>query len=344
MVFFLLEKASKLCRNRAETCCAAFTMCFSTISQMICGKPRVYNRGLVLARLQMQLQDVGPLKLPWSDCMLGPGQKVTASWFFNIHANLWTWNATCHNCHGATVGIFIILHPFFLGLPFNTNPVNQVPIDITQSEPGEWHGHIRIRGSWVTRIDLAIFFISFDLIWISNRFEKISVNIYQCCFWSYLVVSLSFVDILQGLPAKVGHHIVKKHTVFLCYLESCSSNEVNIFGVNEEEARVPTHLKVGDVDHRPPGPPAPVALPPHAPRPFRPGSANRIRIDPSSLHTQQLRTPTPHKLKRPVSSSSASRMFPDHGPGCFFLCVMKKNVNHDLLVLPAMSRVTYSIT
>lgn len=104
MVFFLLEKASKLCRNRAETCCAAFTMCFSTISQMICGKPRVYNRGLVLARLQMQLQDVGPLKLPWSDCMLGPGQKVTASWFFNI-VNLWTWNATCHNCHGATVGI-----------------------------------------------------------------------------------------------------------------------------------------------------------------------------------------------------------------------------------------------
>ena len=233
---------------------------------------------------------------------------------------------------------FIILHPFFLGLPFNTNPVYQVPIDITQSEPGEWHGHIRIRGSWVTRIDLAIFFISFDLIWISNRFEKISVNIYQCCFWSYLVVHHI------GLPAKVGHHIVKKHTVFLCYLESCSSNEVNIFGVNEEEARVPTHLKVGDVDHRPPGPPAPVALPPHAPRPFRPGSANRIRIDPSSLHTQQLRTPTPHKLKRPVSSSSASRMFPDHGPGCFFLCVMKKNVNHDLLVLPAMSRVTYSIT
>lgn len=151
-------------------------------------KLEVYNRGLVLARLQMHLQDVGPLKLPWSDCMLGPGQKVT------------------------------------------------VPIDITQSEPGEWHGHIRIRGSWV-----------------------------------------------------------------------------NIFGVNEEEARVPTHLKVGDVDHRPPGPPAPVALPPHAPRPFRPGSANRIRIDPSSLHTQQLRTPTPHKLKRPVSSSSASSAKPESG-------------------------------
>ena len=42
--------------------------------------PRVYNRGLVLARLQMELQDAGPLKVPWRDCMLGPGQKVTASW------------------------------------------------------------------------------------------------------------------------------------------------------------------------------------------------------------------------------------------------------------------------
>lgn len=158
MVFFLFQ-SSKLCRNpqkRVVQLLQRVFMCFSTISRMICGKPRVYNRGLVLARLQMHLQDVGPLKLPWSDCMLGPGQKVTASWFFNI-VNLWTWNATCHNCHGATVGIFIILHPFFLGLPFNTNPVYQVPIDITQSEPGEWHGHIRIRGSWVTRIDLAFF-------------------------------------------------------------------------------------------------------------------------------------------------------------------------------------------
>ena len=73
---------------------------------------------------------------------------------------------------------------------------------------------------------------------------------------------------------------------------------VNIFGVNEEEARVPCHLWAapGHAD----------ALPAHAPRPFRPKSANRIRIDPSSLHTQQLRTPTPHKLRRPFSGSSAT--------------------------------------
>jgi hypothetical protein len=87
---------------------------------------------------------------------------------------------------------------------------------------------------------------------------------------------------------------------------------VNIFGVNEEEARVPTHLKVeGDVPeiHEPATPATaatPVNLPAPAPRPFRPGSANRIQIDPSSLHTQQLRTPTPHKLKRPYSSSSVA--------------------------------------
>jgi hypothetical protein len=50
--------------------------------------PRVYNRGLVLARLQMELQDTGPLKVPWRDCMLGPGQKVTASW---RRAALYSW-------------------------------------------------------------------------------------------------------------------------------------------------------------------------------------------------------------------------------------------------------------
>lgn len=143
----------------------------------------VYNRGLVLARLQMELLGTGPLRAPWHDCMLGPGQRVT------------------------------------------------VPIDIKASEPGEWHGYIRIRGAWV-----------------------------------------------------------------------------NVFGVNEEEARIPTHLKVERADCGPCGPPQ---LPVHAPRPFRPGSANRIRIDPSSLHTQQLRTPTPHKLKRPCSSSSASSAKPE---------------------------------
>ncbi|CAK9004072.1 Pentatricopeptide repeat-containing protein [Durusdinium trenchii] len=146
-------------------------------------KLEVYNRGLVLARLQMELLGTGPLRAPWHDCMLGPGQRVT------------------------------------------------VPIDIKASEPGEWHGYIRIRGAWV-----------------------------------------------------------------------------NVFGVNEEEARIPTHLKVERADCGPCGPPQ---LPVHAPRPFRPGSANRIRIDPSSLHTQQLRTPTPHKLKRPCSSSSASSAKPE---------------------------------
>ena len=74
-----LFRSWKLCRITPWFYSSSYNV-FFTISRMICGKPRVYNRGLVLARLQMQLQDVGPLKLPWSDCMLGPGQKVTASW------------------------------------------------------------------------------------------------------------------------------------------------------------------------------------------------------------------------------------------------------------------------
>lgn len=46
--------------------------------------PRVYNRGLVLARLQMELLGTGPLRAPWHDCMLGPGQRVTAAWLYQL--------------------------------------------------------------------------------------------------------------------------------------------------------------------------------------------------------------------------------------------------------------------
>ena len=38
------------------------------------------------------------------------------------------------------------------GVPFLSFPSSlssEVPIDIKASEPGEWHGYIRIRGAWV---------------------------------------------------------------------------------------------------------------------------------------------------------------------------------------------------
>lgn len=63
-----------------------------------------------------------------------------------------------------------------------------------------------------------------------------------------------------------------------------------------ETMRVPTYMRVvhqgpsaNDVSRR---------LPWHAPRPFRPGSACRIRLDPTCLHSQQLR------MRRPASSST----------------------------------------
>ena len=42
-------------------------------------KVEVYNRGLVLARISMEVMDLEPLRVPWKDCLLGPGQKVTAA-------------------------------------------------------------------------------------------------------------------------------------------------------------------------------------------------------------------------------------------------------------------------
>ena len=42
-------------------------------------KLEVYNRGLVLARISMEVIDLEPLRVPWKDCLLGPGQKVTAA-------------------------------------------------------------------------------------------------------------------------------------------------------------------------------------------------------------------------------------------------------------------------
>ena len=147
---------------------------------MICGKPRVYNRGLVLARLQMQLQDVGPLKLPWSDCMLGPGQKVTASW---LKCTLYTcqlMNLKKKHRSGLFLELVRYFYPFFFSGYLSTRiQWDQVPIDITQSEPGEWHGYIRIKGSWVTRIDrLQEFFVSFNVICISYCILLL-INIYE---------------------------------------------------------------------------------------------------------------------------------------------------------------------
>ena len=40
---------------------------------------RIFNRGLVLAKLRLQLSNTGPLRLPWKDCMVGPGQHVTVT-------------------------------------------------------------------------------------------------------------------------------------------------------------------------------------------------------------------------------------------------------------------------
>ncbi|CAK9105010.1 unnamed protein product [Durusdinium trenchii] len=150
-------------------------------------KLEVYNRGLVLARLQMELLGTGPLRAPWHDCMLGPGQRVT------------------------------------------------VPIDIKASEPGEWHGYIRIRGAWV-----------------------------------------------------------------------------NVFGVNEEEARIPTHLKVERADCGPCGPPQ---LPVHAssakPESARPvSSRNGSTAVPSSRPLSALGPPSSRCL-------AAKRVWGDQCDGQF---------------------------
>ncbi|CAE7279844.1 PPR4 [Symbiodinium sp. CCMP2456] len=39
-------------------------------------KLQIINRALVLAKLSIQLSNTGPLRLPWKDCMVGPGQHV----------------------------------------------------------------------------------------------------------------------------------------------------------------------------------------------------------------------------------------------------------------------------
>jgi len=140
-------------------------------------KLQIINRALVLAKLSIQLSNTGPLRLPWKDCMVGPGQHVN------------------------------------------------VLIDTAPIECGEWRGAIRVLGSWA-----------------------------------------------------------------------------GFFGNVEGEVRIPTYFRVQtqqkDKD-------AGRTLPVHAPRPFRPGSANRIWIDPATLHPQQLRSPTPLRL-RPASSSASS--------------------------------------
>ena len=48
-------------------------------------KVEVYNRGLVLARISMEVMDLEPLRVPWKDCLLGPGQKVTAARWMLSH-------------------------------------------------------------------------------------------------------------------------------------------------------------------------------------------------------------------------------------------------------------------
>jgi len=64
------------------------------------------------------------------------------------------------------------------------------------------------------------------------------------------------------------------------------------------EARVPTYTRVT----QPQGGEAARSLPPCAPRPFRPGSQNRISIDPASTSRQQMRTPS--VCSRPGSAAS----------------------------------------
>mmetsp|Transcript_28575 Transcript_28575/g.51787 ORF Transcript_28575/g.51787 Transcript_28575/m.51787 type:complete len:632 (-) Transcript_28575:14-1909(-) len=80
------------------------------------------------------------------------------------------------------------------------------------------------------------------------------------------------------------------------------------YSPGQQDMRVPTYLRVlqphkysEGVERR---------LPLHAPRPFRPGSAARISIDPASIHSQQLRAPTPHKSGRPSSASTNSSARP----------------------------------
>jgi len=80
------------------------------------------------------------------------------------------------------------------------------------------------------------------------------------------------------------------------------------FSPGQEDVRVPTYLRVLQPHKYSEG--METRLPLHAPRPFRPGSAARISIDPASIHSQQLRAPTPHKSGRPSSASTSSTARP----------------------------------
>jgi len=72
-----------------------------------------------------------------------------------------------------------------------------------------------------------------------------------------------------------------------------------------QETVIPTYMRI----LQPQTAAAEVAtrLPWHAPRPFRPGSARRIIVDPESLTSRQLRPPTPHRTSS-RSSRPASRL------------------------------------
>eukprot|EP00931_Biecheleriopsis_adriatica_P101354 TRINITY_DN76508_c0_g1_i1.p1 TRINITY_DN76508_c0_g1~~TRINITY_DN76508_c0_g1_i1.p1 ORF type:complete len:679 (+),score=111.90 TRINITY_DN76508_c0_g1_i1:54-2039(+) len=143
-------------------------------------RAQIRNLGMSLAKLTLQISSAGPLRLPWKDCMLGPGQSV------------------------------------------------DVIVEVLPMECGEWRGELVASAAWT-----------------------------------------------------------------------------GSFGPGQADVRVPTYVRVlqpqkgtEDISSR---------LPLHAPRPFRPGSANRISIDPASLHSQQLRTPTPNKSGRPSSAASSAR-------------------------------------
>lgn len=77
-------------------------------------------------------------------------------------------------------------------------------------------------------------------------------------------------------------------------------------GSHREDVVIPTYMRV--VQPQTCGTEAARELPRHAPRPFRPGSARRIKIDPTNTSCKQLRTPTPHTptayLSRPSSAAS----------------------------------------
>jgi len=157
------------------------------------GEPRhfrllITNRQLALGRVGLAIASCGPLRLPWRDTVLGPGQST------------------------------------------------EVFLECVPAECGEWCGMLVASASWVIR----------------------------------------------GV-------------------------------VQTEEVDIPTYMRV--LQPKTAGAEVGKRLPSHAPRPFRPGSARRISLDPADSTSRQLRPPTPERYaSRSHSRPSSANMRP--GSAC----------------------------